>query len=397
MAWPRGGTVFDASEGEPYFLVRAQDDESGLSSLTIGRDWYTLSTPLFFTDDLPIRVDSTSLRGQPLFPTTDSSPDFQLQAMDQEGNVGYRGTRLTPCFVRWPARDSVLTDLVYVDPDGSDDLLAAPEGSFSNPYQSLTSALSAATYGQAVVVLPGVYSLSSTLTLKDGVSLLGFGSPDEIILDGGNGSFPLLTLQGYAAFTVGNLTLRNAASGAVRGSLQHTLGTNFGNLIVQNMSGDGIQSGIMWDLRLENCTFTDIAGAAIRFSCIHANEVETGRFRITDNIFNRCGTGIATQGLATVADPASGCFSYNLFNEVTTGVSYAGTPQSVASYTGDIEESPSFVDESQGDFHLKRHSPAIWSGNPLYLDDAGEAPRSLGALAYSQLLSVRNPHWLNLE
>lgn len=381
VSWPRLGKIWSDDETPQCIYITARDHQSGMHHINITTvdsetisSWYDASdySKEFFC------IDIDSITGMDLFFSNSQGDFFDINGFD---NQGFKTTLKPQWYKRRISNDCLIDNLIFVDTNGSDDSPSCPEGSFNNPMQNIYLAMRAIPEHGALVLMPGVYTISTPLTLESRTSLIGFGSPDEIVLDGDFQDIEIIRLGGTSDKLVSNISFRNATTG-IKNSIP-ILGKNcdFVNLIFYNTPYAGIDITNFTSGRVENCTFYNIAGIALKFDGqLIADEGEACGFMIKNNIFMNCQSGVEIINTPQIANPDETLISHNLFFNCDTPIS--GTGHASELYQGHIHSDPLFIDPASANFHLQGHSPAVWSADEIYLDQGGLTRRSMGALEY---------------
>lgn len=241
-----------------------------------------------------------------------------------------------------------------VDPDTAHSCDADPVDPVATPpcYRTITAAMNAAISGDAVVLEPAVYSLSTSIGLPSGVSLQGRETARTIL--SGTGSSTIITAANINALSViRNLTFTNAAVGiAVTGSTQLDIANN----IFRLPGGTGISTQSSAATAITNNTFYDITTAI-------ATQTDT-----TLNIINNIFSAYTTPFPATIE-------SAGILNNLFTGAAQSNVDTSPTGNRNIVLTEPLFADLNAGDagdFHLRDGSPAIDAGASSAGNDAAD-------------------------
>jgi hypothetical protein len=292
---------------------------------------------------------------------------------------------------------------VYVDVSNT----GSEDGSESNSYRSIMAAINHSTEGDVVRIAPGVYY--ENVVMKDGVDLIG-ANPETTVIDaGGFGS----VVETSNDATLSGFTIRNGSGanhwwithykqgGGIKCDRKNTTIAN--NVIEANyqLQGTSLYGGgiFLW-----------VSTATVRNNVIVGNlsfygsgiYTYGGSPRILNNTFvdNRYQYYWYSRTLLAVSSPAAvennifygndageiwnlgsrylASISYNNFwdNRITSYSFYHYPSRTTITYENEqgdhsVLADPLFADESNGDYHLLAGSPAINTGNPLYLDPDG--------------------------
>lgn len=377
FSYPRLGTIIDDSATSPSFYISGYDMTSGIYSVTVSNNLGNLYDYYLLDNFEKIKIDSFIATS--LFVPQYDFMGYELHGVDNQGNTGYPGTFLYHWYLRRPAHDREIKEVIYVSPTSAGDDETAPEGCFKNPFHNIQSAIDKANAINTVLLMPGMYKITQTLQLKDGVSLIGYGKADEIILDGEGRSIALIEFFDNFNFVM-NLHLKNAAKGCVKNKWWWSDYCYFSNLIISDMTQGGIESNNIISYKIDNNTFYNIAGPAVKFDIGSDYGIKT---TIKNNIFYNCSKAIEfVQALEVLGTPSTRRLCYNLFYNCQQILSGFPTGVTFSQFEGNQEKDPLFIDASGDNFHLQDASPAVWAGDPLYLDNNGIRTRTLGALEY---------------
>ena len=268
-----------------------------------------------------------------------------------------------------------------------------PPNSFSatinvpGDYDTITDAISNGSAGDTIIIAAGTYT-STTETFpfepKDNMTVQGAGSSTLIQGDGSNDVFNFAT----SGVTIKDLKIDSNGYGDVALIAKNgSSGTTLSNLIIydsqgarDDSSGINVYAGSD-DSRVENCIVYNLDGGIAAaaegsngtvdiYNCVVYNctgsTYGTGFFAVSAgsdlimNVYNSiavdCTTGIGHTldfgGTATISS------SYNCFNNTTN----YGTAASAG--TGDIQQTPFFIDAPNADFHLQSKNRGYENDSP---------------------------------
>ncbi len=384
LAWPRMGHIYSVSEAPYPMVFSGVDPESGLFCLSA-----MVCANMFFQSFIYDKADITEV-GFYNF-SYDFHQDFShrnagtiaVLGINNQGAQGFSALYDTWWYIHSPDKNGEVYDLVFVDNDASDDNLSKPEGSYDNPYQDIQTAINSAPRETAIILKPGTYSIDSSLSFssQQWVNIVGYGEADEVILDGGGRSISIFESPSVSGCMIANMTLKNC-NRAINLPSGWSSGVYLGNLIITDMAQIGINLSYVEAVKVHNCTFYNIQGIGAKINAAWVYERENSCFELKNNIFSNCQTAIEISDSETFMQPSNEWISHNLFYNCSTIMSGLSSGILPSDYPGHLDGNPLFVNAATGDFHLQDFSPAVWSGNPLFLDNEGTKARSRGALEY---------------
>jgi len=201
-------------------------------------------------------------------------------------------------------------------------------------YLTIQDAINVATSGQSILVERGNYVPAATITLKDGITLMGRETA-QTFLSGGGGSGPIVSVTGSLGANIQNFTFTSALSGI------HVL-NNTSTLIIRNNVFDLGTSGTA--IAIQNSS-----NAQVINNVFYSNGTAINRdadIKIHNNIFRNN----STAAISALSVTATG-ISNNFFDIDTapTGTRFI------------IGTDPGFVSPGS-DFHLLATSPCITAG-----------------------------------
>jgi hypothetical protein len=301
----------------------------------------------------------------------------------------------------WRATPDAFGADVYVDTSNT----GLEDGSEANPYRSIMAAINDSTWGDVVRVAPGIYF--ENVVMKDGVDLNG-ANPETTVIDAdGVGS----VVETSNDATISGFTIRNGTGGRHWWITRYKQGGGIkcdrkNTTIANNIIEDNYQR---WGTSLYGGgIFLWVSTATVRNNVIIGNKsfygsgiyTYGGSPKIINNTFvnNYYQYYWYSQTIIAVGSPATiennifygndageiwnsggrASISYNEFwdNRITSNSFYhypSRTTITTDNEEGDntVLADPMFVDASSGDYHLLAESPAINTGNPIYLDPDG--------------------------
>lgn len=173
-----------------------------------------------------------------------------------------------------PTGSILLGNVLRVDAVNGNDATASVGG---NPYKTVEAAVSAATSGKTIWVLPGTYTLASAITLPDGVCLRGMNIQTcTIQMTGVSANTTLLTMGENCR--VEDLTLKLTSSGhyTLKGIVFGGTSTVTSKLrtSVLTVDNSAASSGGTSNVYGVDCTGTGTLGAAsFSFNCIKGSTI----------------------------------------------------------------------------------------------------------------------------
>ena len=419
VSWPRMGTMLrmPGGLGDPFLLVNGADsprsiiegspaNASGLYALKVCQNWESLFTPFVLKDYQNSRINGRILFNKPIVPSGSQSSSIQVHAIDNQGCMGASGAFSSRWFLHNDSYNYTIKDIVFVSVSGGNPVY--PAGSYYNPYHDIQQAIDYAKGHSCwgVILLPGTYTISSSLQLINfpendpyypyRVSIIGYGSADQIVITPASpGTINLITIDGSTDnIMIANLTLKNGAWAVYKqyGGNGWNDGLIFSNVIVANDGGTkrggiNLSNNGCYYGKVHNCTFYQCSTALQLNNLMGTyNWLPQGSegtaFEVKNNIFSDCTTAMKVTNSDRFVHLGNYGLTYNLFYNCTTCIDGMPSGWSLADYPGTLNGSnPQFVNPGT-DFHLQDSSPAIWSGDPLYLDNNGARRRSRGAFEY---------------
>ncbi len=294
----------------------------------------------------------------------------------------------------------VIPDPIWVDDDNDSGI---EDGTEEHPYRTISAAMNVAVT-HTVRVRSGFYP--ETVTLKDGVKLIGDGFETTTIDGGGSGTLITCTDAGASTWISG-FRLQNAERGIYCSNASPRIQENYiTDMDVDSTAADGIalsnsspliQFNVIYNVggmgingqgnsepEIINNTIYDYRYyAGIGFAALNIGAVSPV---VKNNIVVR-GNSEPVGGILWSA-PASVQVSFNNVydpQDVTgTGSYYAVSENStwteVNGGPGAISEDPMFVDAANGNFRLQEDSPCIDAGDPAsQYNDVDGSRNDIGA------------------
>ncbi len=242
---------------------------------------------------------------------------------------------------------AVFTFFLLVSPFGA----GAAEITVPTDYPTIQAAITAASPGDDILVLPGTYV--GAITLTNDVTVHGQETA-RTFLSMNNGSGPIVTASGSVETSISNFTFINATTGILVSSNSSTLEI-MNNVFAVGTSGTAIQIQQSPTTKVVNNTFYN-NGTAVSADA---------NITIDSNIF-------ANNGTALAGIPANATLiTYNLFYENSIN-----GPTGTFPVMGD----PLFANPPDFDFHVEEGSPCINAGDPaLGANLIDGAPDDIGA------------------
>lgn len=225
---------------------------------------------------------------------------------------------------------------VTVSPRPEADIVVAADG--SGDYEEITEALDAADDGDIIYVAAGTYEEEVELEL-DNVTLLGAG-PGKTIIDA-DGEYAALSLSGDDCTVEGFSLTGGESHGLYVKDGHHNVsrcliyGNDDRGIYLSNMFGTGTAV-------IEYCTIVDNDVSGI-YSIDDPEETEI-RF---------CIVARNDRGIVSDEDLGGMTIDYNVFDN--EGENFDRVPEG----DGNVEDDPKFVDPEDGNYRLKKSSPAI--------------------------------------
>lgn len=246
----------------------------------------------------------------------------------------------------------------------------------SNQDNPIGTVVSQAEAGDVILLEKGVYEISNTLSIPEGITISG---PDATIIPAQNfstettfklaspslqtTSAPLLRITGSNVRIIG-LTLQDSSGYAIEIE-DGAENIYLSNIVFENNALGGVYVQDNPSYTIENNTFVG-GGSGVTI----ASNVNTAGI-IRNNIFT--GQTIAPIEI-TSADDGNVEYSYNLFDECDMGnctfywnVGDMSTSSNAHDNLFDID--PLFVNPSMGNYRLYPNSPAIDAGDPAILHE----------------------------
>lgn len=351
-----------------------------------------------------IDFNSTGANGQPtsLLPTGDGRFSITYTPADYYGFSGENVTQICAVFnngTDWTqdGRDfesdyTTCMDFFIPINFASGNVIHVPAD-----YPTIQQGINAANFGDTVLVAPGTYPESITLT--EGVLLVGSGH-ESTIIDG----------QG-----IGN------ANGSVVAGAQNSLITQFticnANTNPMNNLGAGVDAGFTFCTIKQNLITNCRIGIRTQASIVAERNIiinnpglagiacsSTGNPLLINNTIVNCSRGIQ-YGMYSIPEVVNNIITDNFrgiinfgsnnipcsYNNVYgNGENYEGLPD-VTGLVGNISQDPQFVDPGINDFHLQAISPCIDAGDPASPPDPDFTICDMGALYYDQITIINIP------
>ena len=216
------------------------------------------------------------------------------------------------------------------------DIVVAADG--SGDYEEITEALDAADDGDVIYVGPGTYEEEVEVE-KDDITLLGAG-PGKTIIDAG-GEYAALTLAGDDCTVEGFSLTGGESHGLYVKDGHHDIsrcliyGNDDRGIYLSNMFGTGTAV-------IEYCTIVDNDVSGI-YSIDDPEETEIHFCIIARN----------ERGIVSDEDKGGMTIDYNVLDNQDEN--FDDVPEG----EGNVESAPKFVDPEDGNYKLKKSSPAI--------------------------------------
>lgn len=222
-----------------------------------------------------------------------------------------------------------------------------------NAYSNVESAVSAAVSGSTVLLGPGTFKIVFPLTLKEGVSLIGF-SPLHTVLDfsGLSTGITVTSVLGQPPAQIKNILLKGGGTGVALASAK---------LDIQNSVFTGmvnpINASVASELNVINNTIVSNNGNGI--------EVSNSALMLRNNIIMN-NTGFGVMNIKSTVNGGYNCFYQNSIDNWLSEVSQTGN------FVSDVK----FLDKDKLDYREAEGSKAVDSGDPK--DDYSNEPTPNG-------------------
>ena len=339
-----------------YYTVASAETDSDRDGITDGKERYLHKTRYQFqdTDNDGMSDDWESINGLNPF-EDDADLDNDL---DGFSNVEEYNATPATC----PTNPLSASPAVYVAVNGTD----SGDGSYTNPYYSISEGISGATDGMRVVVLPGVYTGAANWALSlqgKKITVKGAKGPEETIVDCQGGLTAFIFDSGESSNTVlSGMTIKHAGFMAI------FVDSQIGDVVVEDCIiteceglGDGVAVyvGTYATPVLRNCVIWDNASSYTQgmICCTYASAPKIQNCTIVNNI----GKGIDADSESFVEVRNSivyGNAGGNWTDNPTNSIEYSCIPN--AAGEGNITNEPALA--SYG-YRLKAVSPCIDAGD----------------------------------
>ena len=325
---------------------------------------------------------------------------------------------------------SPLFTTYYVSVSGS----SSGDGTFNNPFKTINAAINLATYGDIIIVLPGVYK--ENIRITKGVSVIASNNLEPVIIKS-NGNKDAIEMSGESSIT-GFTILKTGNGSAIfcnKGSLIKIKNNSF---IHEHGTGMPTSSAIIGQFSEAEITgnhITSFYAGIMGFKCnysINNNIIECikgikSSGELDANIFNNIFLQYFEERSAIIETWIDGNIS--VFNNIFLGLNsdkgkgienkggivsasfnnfwmlkdkYAG---SVNEGFGTFSSNPLFVDRENNDFHLQETSPCIDAGdnNSIYNDldgsrnDIGAYGGATPYIPLNKLRTLKKMHITNIS